>query len=29
VRTAVYLAGMWAFILFGRFEASAFIYFQF
>jgi alginate O-acetyltransferase complex protein AlgI len=29
LRTAVYLAGIWAFVLFGRFDASAFIYFQF
>jgi D-alanyl-lipoteichoic acid acyltransferase DltB (MBOAT superfamily) len=29
VRTLVYLAGIWAFVLFGRFESSAFIYFQF
>jgi hypothetical protein len=29
LRTALYLAGIWAFIVFGRFEGSAFIYFQF
>jgi alginate O-acetyltransferase complex protein AlgI len=29
VRTLVYLVGLWAFVLFGRFESSAFIYFQF
>ena len=29
VRTIVYLVGIWAFVVFGRFESSAFIYFQF
>lgn len=29
LRTALYLAGIWAFVVFGRFEGSAFIYFQF
>jgi len=29
VRAAVYLAGFWVFAAFGRFESSAFIYFQF
>jgi D-alanyl-lipoteichoic acid acyltransferase DltB (MBOAT superfamily) len=29
LRTAVYLAGIWTFVAFGRFESSAFIYFQF
>jgi len=29
LRTALYLAGIWAFLVFGRFERSAFIYFQF
>jgi alginate O-acetyltransferase complex protein AlgI len=29
LRAAVYLVGFWAFVAFGRFESSAFIYFQF
>ena len=29
VRVAVYVLGFWAFVAFGRFESSAFIYFQF
>jgi D-alanyl-lipoteichoic acid acyltransferase DltB (MBOAT superfamily) len=29
VRTALYLGGIWAFVVFGRFDATAFIYFQF
>jgi alginate O-acetyltransferase complex protein AlgI len=29
VRTLVYLVGIWVFVVFGRFESSAFIYFQF
>jgi hypothetical protein len=29
LRAALYLAGLYAFLLFGRFESNAFIYFQF